>query len=106
MSDLFNVWHRGDHVEPPLVSVIIPCYNQAGFLAEAVESVLSQSHKQFEIIVIDDGSTDNTSEVAACFPNVRYINQENQGLSGARNTGMCTSKGSSRSWTELPERPS
>ena len=77
-----------------LVSVIIPCYNQAHFLSEAIESVLAQTHPSFEIIVIDDGSTDNTSEVAARFPSVRCIRQQNQGLPAARNSGLRAARGS------------
>jgi glycosyltransferase involved in cell wall biosynthesis len=78
----------------PLVSVVIPCYNQAHFLSEAIESTLSQSYESFEIIVVDDGSTDNTSEVASRYPQqVRLIRQENRGLSGARNTGLAESEG-------------
>ncbi|HKS27228.1 MAG TPA: glycosyltransferase [Pyrinomonadaceae bacterium] len=79
--------------EAPLVSVIIPCYNQAHFLSEAVESVLNQSYTHFEIIVVDDGSTDNTSEVAARYKEARCIRQENKGLPGARNTGLRESRG-------------
>src|SRR4028119_1234933 len=77
-----------------LVSVIIPCYNQAYFLGEAIESVLAQSYPHFEIVVVDDGSTDNTSEVAARYPGVRCIRQENRGLAGARNEGIRHSSGS------------
>src|SRR5829696_8499022 len=77
----------------PLVSVVIPCYNQAHFLGEAIESVLSQSYRHFELIVVDDGSTDETSEVASRYEGVRLIRQENQGLSGARNTGIGHSGG-------------
>jgi glycosyltransferase involved in cell wall biosynthesis len=77
-----------------LVSVIIPCYNQAHFLGEAIESVLSQNYAHFEVVVIDDGSTDNTSEVASRYPGVRCIRQENQGLAGARNAGIRHSSGS------------
>jgi glycosyltransferase involved in cell wall biosynthesis len=77
-----------------LVSVIIPCYNQAHFLGEAIESVLKQTYPHFEVVVIDDGSTDNTSEVAARYPGVRCVRQENLGLAGARNTGIRRSNGS------------
>jgi glycosyltransferase involved in cell wall biosynthesis len=77
----------------PLVTVVIPCYNQAHFLGEAIESVLSQSYRNFEIIVVDDGSTDETSEVASRYEEVRLIRQENRGLSGARNTGIRDSQG-------------
>jgi len=78
---------------PPLVSVVIPCYNQARFLREAIESVLAQSHPNFEIIVVDDGSTDDTSEVAGGYPKVRLLRQENQGLAAARNSGLARSEG-------------
>jgi glycosyltransferase involved in cell wall biosynthesis len=76
-----------------LVSIIIPCYNQAHFLNEAIESVLAQSYPHFEIIVVDDGSIDNTSEVAVRYPEVRCIRQDNQGVNAARNTGLRHSKG-------------
>ena len=76
-----------------LVTVAIPCYNQAHFLSEAIESVLAQSYPRFELIVVDDGSTDNTSEVAARYPRVRLIRQDNQGLAAARNTGLRQGKG-------------
>ncbi len=82
-----------DAASTSLVSLIIPCYNQAHFLGDAIESVLAQSHAAFEIIVIDDGSPDNTAEVAGWYPGVRYIRQANQGLSGARNTGIRESRG-------------
>jgi cellulose synthase/poly-beta-1,6-N-acetylglucosamine synthase-like glycosyltransferase len=77
----------------PLVSVIIPCYNYGHFLAEAIESVAQQRYPAKEIVVVDDGSTDNTREVAARYPEVRYIHQNNQGLSAARNTGIRQSRG-------------
>lgn len=77
------------------VSVIIPAYNQAQYLASAVESVLAQSYPAVEIIVVDDGSTDETRSVAERFagPQVRYIYQRNQGLSAARNTGIRHAQG-------------
>lgn len=81
----------------PLVSVIVPAYNYAAFLAEAVESALRQSHAALEVIIVDDGSTDNTAVVAQLLAHsdrrVRYIHQHNQGLSAARNTGMRAAQG-------------
>ena len=80
--------------EDPLVSVIIPTYNHAPYLGEAIQSVLRQTYENYEIIVVDDGSTDNTREVVAKFgEKIRYIQQDNQGLSAARNTGIRAAKG-------------
>ncbi|NIW46854.1 MAG: glycosyltransferase, partial [Gammaproteobacteria bacterium] len=72
------------------VSVIIPAYNQGHYLGECVQSVLDQTYPDFEIIIVNDGSTDNTQRVAKSFsdPRIKYIYQENRGLSGARNTGI------------------
>ena len=78
---------------PPLVSIVIPCYKQAHFLPEAIESALSQTHRPIEVIVVDDGSPDNTAEVVARYPQVRYLRQENRGLGGARNSGFRISNG-------------
>lgn len=75
------------------VSIIIPCYKQAHFLAEAIESALAQDYDNFEVIVVNDGSPDNTSEVAKRYP-VSLIEQENKGLSAARNAGIKASTGS------------
>lgn len=76
-----------------LVSIIIPCYNQAEFLGEAIESALAQTYRPFEVIVVDDGSTDHTSEVVARYPNVMMVRQHNQGTSTARNNGVRASSG-------------
>ena len=67
----------------PLVSVVIPCYNQARFLTEAVESVLAQTYPNFEIVMVNDGSTDATATVAAHYPQVRYLYQPNQEIGRA-----------------------
>lgn len=73
----------------PRVSIVIPAYNQADYLAEAIASSLEQTYQDYEIIVVDDGSTDETPTVAQRFSStIRYIRQENQGLAGARNTGI------------------
>jgi glycosyltransferase involved in cell wall biosynthesis len=71
-----------------MVSVVIPCYNQARFLGEAIESVLAQTYARSEIVVVDDGSTDNTVEVASRYREVRSISQRNQGQGAARNEGL------------------
>ncbi|GAB3530109.1 hypothetical protein GCM10027443_10300 [Pontibacter brevis] len=80
-------------IASPLVSVIIPCYNHGGYLQDAFESIWNQKYPATEVIVVDDGSTDNTKEVAEKAEGVTYIYQKNQGLSAARNTGVRHSKG-------------
>lgn len=76
------------------VSVVIPSYNHARFLRDAICSVIAQTYHDFEIIVVDDGSTDDTAQVAARYsPSIRYIFQKNAGLSAARNTGIRASTG-------------
>jgi glycosyltransferase involved in cell wall biosynthesis len=79
--------------EPGVVSVVIPCYNQARYLPQAIESALGQSHARREVVVIDDGATDDTSAVAGRYPDVHCVRQRNQGLSAARNTGLRHSRG-------------
>ena len=72
----------------PLVSVIIPVYNGGRFLRAALESVFAQTYRPFEVIVVDDGSTDDSGAIAQSFPDVRYIHQANQGVAAARNHGL------------------
>lgn len=76
-----------------LVSVIIPVFNGERFLSQAIESVLNQTYTNTEIIVVDDGSTDNTKIVATSFPKITYIYQENQGVACARNNALSIAKG-------------
>jgi glycosyltransferase involved in cell wall biosynthesis len=77
----------------PLISVIIPCYNHAHFLKDAIQSVIDQSYPNKEIIVVNDGSTDDTVAVASSFPSVRLVNQINLGPSAARNSGIEVASG-------------
>lgn len=77
-----------DGAVAPRVAVVIPCFRQAHFLGQAIESVLDQSRAADEVVVVDDGSPDNTAEVAANYPGVRCIRQDNAGLAGARNRGL------------------
>ncbi|PHR90759.1 MAG: hypothetical protein COA80_15450 [Leeuwenhoekiella sp.] len=76
-------------------SVIIPVYNKANFVAQTIQSVLAQSFTDYEIILINDGSTDNSLQVLQTFnaSNIRLINQENRGLCAARNKGITAAKG-------------
>jgi glycosyltransferase involved in cell wall biosynthesis len=77
----------------PLVSVIIPSHNHAHYLGEAIDSVLAQRYPSMEVLVVDDGSTDDTASVVTRYPAVQYLAQSNQGLAAARNRGMSASRG-------------
>ena len=79
----------------PSVSVVIPTYNSASFLPEAVASIRMQRYEALEIIVVDDGSSDQTGEVAAALAgaDLRYLRQENQGPAAARNAGLAVAQG-------------
>jgi glycosyltransferase involved in cell wall biosynthesis len=72
----------------PKVSVVITTYNHASFIADAIQSVLDQTHAAAEIIVVDDGSTDDTVSIVRGFPGVQYLPKRNEGLPAARNTGL------------------
>ena len=75
------------------VSVVIPCFNQARFLDDAIQSVASQSDPTAQIVVVDDGSTDDTAMVARRHAGVEYLYQRNSGLAAARNAGLRRSAG-------------
>ena len=77
------------------ITVVIPTYNRYEFLKQALKSVYAQSYKVKEIIVIDDGSTDNTPQIVQDFPTITYIHQANGGVSSARNLGI---KNASYKW--------
>lgn len=84
-------------MEYPLVSVIIPVYNMEAFLAEAIDSVLASTYPNFEIIIIDDGSTDQSPVIAETYrakdQRIRFYRQPNRGVSAARNLGLENAKG-------------
>lgn len=75
------------------VSVVIPCYNQAGFLRTALDSVVAQTVPALEIIVVDDGSEEDVRSVVLEYPGVTYLRVANRGLPGARNTGLMNARG-------------
>lgn len=87
------------HGSDPVVSVVIPCHDYARYLPEAVSSVLAQTFRDWELVIVDDGSTDDTVEVTqsliACHPDrrIRLLQQSNAGVSAARNTGIEASTG-------------
>lgn len=81
----------------PNVGVVLTCYNGARWISRAIESVLAQTYEDFELVIIDDGSTDNSKEIVTshlCDGRVRYIHQENRGFSAAVNRGIKESSGS------------
>ena len=92
--------------ESPLVSVIIPVYNYDRYLGEAVESVLSQTYQHLEVIVVDDGSTDHSGEVARNFADrgVRYCQQVHSGIGPARNKGVELAQGDFLAFLDSDDR--
>ena len=81
--------------ELPRVSVVMPVYNGEQFLAEAIQSVLAQTYNHYELIIVDDGSTDGSSTLAKRFEGgvVRYLSQSNGGVSKAMNSGISAARG-------------
>jgi glycosyltransferase involved in cell wall biosynthesis len=83
-------------VGKPIFSAVVPAYNAEATLADTVRSVLAQTEPDFELLIVDDGSSDGTLELARSFetdPRVRLIHQANKGLAGARNTGIAAARG-------------
>jgi len=79
---------NGNRMTNPLVTIIMPAWNRARYIREALDSLLEDTWSPKEIIVVDDGSTDETAAIVNSFPQVRYIYQEHQGVSVARNTAL------------------
>ena len=77
----------------PLVSVIVVSYNRAHFLKDALDSIKRQTFTDYEIVLVDDGSTDNTKEIVEKYEEIRYIYQEHSGISKARNEGVKAARG-------------
>ncbi len=76
----------------PLISVVVPAFNAGAYLVQCIENIQYQTYKNIEIIVVDDGSTDDTAEIAKMY-SVKLISQKNQGVSSARNTGLKAATG-------------
>lgn len=91
---------------PARVSIIMPCYNAARFIDEAIASVLAQTEASWELIVIDDGSTDGSAEIVRRFtdPRIRLITQANAGVSAARNAGLASSRGEFVAFLDADDR--
>lgn len=79
----------------PLISLITPAYNRANFIGEMIQSIQRQTYQEWELVIVDDGSTDNTSDVVATFSDarIRYLRQANAGAAAARNAGIAAARG-------------
>lgn len=77
----------------PSVSVVVPVHNGERYLKDAIESILRQDYQPFEVIAVDDGSTDGSRAIIDAFPDIRYIYQPNAGVASARNAGIAAARG-------------
>ena len=97
-------------VDPPAplqsgrASIVIPCHNYGMYLAEAIESALGQTYPDVEVIVLDDGSTDDTPEVAARYPSIRFVRHENRGLPATLNRGIALAQGEFIAFLDADDR--
>lgn len=89
----------------PSITVIIPSYNYEHYITEAIQSILSQSYQDFEVLIVDDGSTDNTEKIISNIVSqkIRYIKTEHLGVAHARNVGIQNSKGSYIAWLDADD---
>ncbi|WP_373004286.1 glycosyltransferase [Hyphomonas sp.] len=95
-EDLKANARRGNQSSPLTVSVILPTFNRADSVAEAIESVIRQTYPNWKLFIVDDGSSDGTEDVVASYlsdPRVKYIKQKNSGVASARNTGLSMADG-------------
>ncbi len=94
MTNTMENFHA-DNAPPaqPAVSVLVTCYNYGEFLQECIESVLCQTFTDYEIVLVDNASSDNTKDIAANYPQVRYIYEPRLGVGIARNTALRAAKG-------------
>lgn len=76
-----------------LVSVIVPVYNSSAFILETIDTIYAQDYRPLEIIIVDDGSTDDSAKLIQRFPDIKYIYQNNQGPGAAKNTGIRAAQG-------------
>lgn len=97
-----------DEKEKPLISVIVPVYNGQDYLENCIDSIEKQTYRNLEIIIINDGSTDDTAAVCVrlceIYPNVRVINREDEGVSAARNAGIDSAEGSLITFVDADDR--
>lgn len=101
-----NLYNSGDGKKTVEVSVIVPAYNCGAYIRDAVNSVLKQTFQGYEIVIIDDGSTDNTKELLAPYlkgEKIRYFYQKNKGVPGARNTGIHLARGTYILWLDADD---
>jgi glycosyltransferase involved in cell wall biosynthesis len=90
---------------PATISVVIPAYNAAAYLGEALDSVFAQSHRALEVIVVDDGSEDRTAEVASSYgERIRFVSQARGGNGAARNTGIALARGRYLAFLDADDR--
>src|SRR3990167_8128796 len=89
----------------PRVSVVIPTYNYARYLPQAIDSVLGQTYPHIEVVVVDDGSTDESRDVLRAYGSrIRWVQQERQGVSAARNRGVRESRGDLVAFLDADDR--
>jgi len=93
-----------DHLNEPLVSVLVTAYNADNYLAEAIESALAQTYRHVEVVVVDDGSTDGTFDVVRRYPRAHARQQDRAGIGAARNTAVAMASGEFLTFLDADDR--